>query len=404
MKKLKILFVSRDKFPPFRVDVSVLFGKEIRKKGHIIDWVLQSDEKCTKGYYTKWSGGNAWVGPTNNGTQMFNRTIKHLLRFIHASKCAVQIIKKRYDIFQVKDCFFTALVYLMIAKVKKTCYFYWLSYPVPEALLYAIKEGTARYPFVYLIRATLYKIILYKIIMKYADHIFVQSEQMKLDIYKEGIDRDKTTPIPMGFEADSFSTKGEDEINGNSDKYSIVYIGTLIRIRRIDFVIRVFAKVLEKIPTAKLYLVGKGEDDEDLEILKREAIKLGILKSIVFTGFVSRDRALKLVKTAGVCLSPFYPTPILNSTSPTKLIEYMAMAKPVVANDHPEQKYVIENSNGGICVPYKEDEFAEAIVHIIEDQDAAKQMGINGYHWVLSNRSYSIIANNILNIYYEHIR
>ena len=42
--KLKILFITSDKYPPYRVDVSVLFGKEIVGRGHIIDGIFQSEE------------------------------------------------------------------------------------------------------------------------------------------------------------------------------------------------------------------------------------------------------------------------------------------------------------------------------------------------------------------------
>ena len=37
-----------------------------------------------------------------------------------------------------------------------------------------------------------------------------------------------------------------------------------------------------------------------------------------------------------------YPnnTPLLNTSSPTKLIEYLAMGKSIVANNHPEQTFI----------------------------------------------------------------
>jgi hypothetical protein len=40
----------------------------------------------------------------------------------------------------------------------------------------------------------------------------------------------------------------------------------------------------------------------------------------------------------------------LNPASPTKLVEYMALGKAVVANDHPDQRMVLEQSGAGICV------------------------------------------------------
>ncbi len=88
---------------------------------------------------------------------------------------------------------------------------------------------------------------------------------------------------------------------------------------------------------------------------------------MVFVGQLPQAQALRYVREADVCVSPFYPTAILQSTSPTKLVEYMAMGKAVVANDHPEQKRVIEESGAGYCVPYEEQPFADAIVKLLKD-------------------------------------
>jgi glycosyltransferase involved in cell wall biosynthesis len=399
-RALKILFVSRDKFPPFRVDVSILFGKEMARKGHTIDWVLQSENPCKKQYITEWSGGTAYIGPTNNGKTLAQRIHKHFLRFFHLNQHIALIARSRYDVIQLKDSFLTAVVYLLTAKIFKTHFFYWLSYPVADAQFYSIKEGTARHPVLYLIRGILYHLILHHILLKYSDHIFVQSEQMKNDFIERGIQKIKMTAIPMGIEPESFNDdKFDNGCNCKPDHFIILYLGTLIRIRRIDFVIRVFEKVIKKIPNANLYLVGKGESDEDIAALKDVALKLGILDSIIFTGFLDRKNAFKIVKSADVCLSPFYPTPILNSTSPTKLIEYMALGKAVIANDHPEQKDIIKKSGGGICVPYSEEEFSQAVIYLLKHPDKRNNMGNKGKEWVFSNRTYSKIANKVEQTY-----
>ena len=101
------------------------------------------------------------------------------------------------------------------------------------------------------------------------------------------------------------------------------------------------------VPTARLYVVGRGDDPEDETFLESEAARLGLQSSVVFVGQLPQAQALRYVREADVCVSPFYPTPVLRSTSPTKLVEYMAMGKAVVANDHPEQKRVIEESGAG---------------------------------------------------------
>lgn len=404
-KPLKILFVARDQFPPFRVDVAVLFGKEMAGRGHEIDWVLQSQADCNKGRQTRWQGGDVWVGPTDNGTSFLHRLHKHLLGFLHNLACTRLLFRKPYDIIQVKDRFFTAVLYLAAARICNRKYFYWLSYPFAEASLYEIRIKAARYPIVYLIRGMLYRFLLYKIIMVYADHVFVQSEQMKKDIQACGIAGEKMTAVPMGFEADRFQAEPVErdaaEVDGEP---RIIYLGTLMKLRRIDFLIRAFSRVLKDIPNAKLYLIGAGETDEDIRILKREARRLGIIDAVIFTGFLERQKAMEIVRNADVCLSPFYPTPILNSTSPTKLIEYMALGKSVVANDHPEQERVITESGGGLCVPYEEVEFANAIVYLLKHPEINAIMGQKGRRWVFQNRTYAIIADSVERTYYEQLK
>ena len=407
-KPLRILFISRDCFPPFRVDVAVLFGKELIKRGFRIDWVLQSEKRCKRAYINEGQAGRTWVGRTHTGSKMIQRALKHIYGFTHKLRCTNLIARQRYDIVQVKDHFFTAVAYLLAAKLFNVPFFYWLSYPFAEASLYESRTGSARYPFIYLIRGTIYKILLYKLILKYADHAFIQSEQMKLDIQREGIPGAKLTEIPMGFEPESFSLgelpESKENATNKKRTYRIIYLGTLIRLRKIDFIIRVFAMVHKKLPESVLMLVGRGETEEDILFLKEAARTLDVSDAVVFTGFLERQSALQIVDSADVCLSPFYPTPVLNSTSPTKMIEYMALGKTVVANDHPEQKRVLEESGGGICVSYDEKEFAQAVIQVLTHPADNEAMGIKGKRWVYQNRTYPIIADRVEKIYRDFVQ
>jgi glycosyltransferase involved in cell wall biosynthesis len=126
---------------------------------------------------------------------------------------------------------------------------------------------------------------------------------------------------------------------------------------------------------------------------------------VVFTGFLPRDRALEYVARADVCLSPFYPTPIFNSTSPTKLIEYMALGRAVVGNHHPEQRMLIEESQCGRSVEWDERAFADGIIEILENPVAAAEMGRRGRRYVLEHRNYERIAQLVESRYRElHVR
>ena len=64
---MKFIFLTSDKFPPFRVDLKILFGKEMVQRGHTIHWLLQSEKACSTSFNTIWCGSQAWVGATDLG-------------------------------------------------------------------------------------------------------------------------------------------------------------------------------------------------------------------------------------------------------------------------------------------------------------------------------------------------
>jgi glycosyltransferase involved in cell wall biosynthesis len=120
---------------------------------------------------------------------------------------------------------------------------------------------------------------------------------------------------------------------------------------------------------------------------------LGLSAAVTVTGFLPMEQAWELVRKADICFSPFYPIPVLLSTSPTKLVEYMAMAKCIVANEHPEQCQVMEASGVGRCIPWDEQAFAEEVCYLLDEPERARQMAAKGPDWVREYRTYDVITD-----------
>jgi glycosyltransferase involved in cell wall biosynthesis len=395
-RPVRLLVISSDTYPPFRVDVAVLFGQELVQRGHRIDWILQSEDACDRSYETTWNGCKMWVGRTDLGHSLFHRFRKHALGIWHDMKLISVVRRGDYDVIEVKDKFVSGLFAVVAKRWYRRRFVYWLSYPYPEEYLIRATDGTARYPFLYRVRGQIFRALLYKILLPAADHVFVQSEQMRHDVAREGIPLSKMTAVPMGIDARNAATfRSATAAVIDPAEPSILYLGTLTRVRRLDFLVRVLDVVKKHVDGAKLYLVGRGDDPADEQFLKAEAARLHIESSVVFVGHLPQVRALEYVRDAAVCVSPFFPTPILNSTSPTKLVEYMAMGKAVVANDHPEQRLVIEQSRAGICVPWSEEAFAAAIVELLRSPGRRHELGQRGRDYAIRHRSYDVIADAV---------
>ena len=188
----------------------------------------------------------------------------------------------------------------------------------------------------------------------------------------------------MGVRSDLLSTQNEARSEAVKSP-SVLYLGSMVPLRKLDFIIQAFARVLEAVPNATLYMVG-GERPEYIDSLRSEARRLGIDDRVAFTPVLPRAEALSRVRAADVCLSPLTPTPIFEVASSTKLIEYMALAKPVVGNHQPDQTRVIQESGGGLCVPYEVDAFADAIITLLKNPELAREMGKKGRDYVAKHR------------------
>jgi len=331
--------------------------------------VLQSESDLAKPTVTAWREATVFLGATDNGPKFYNRLRRHIRSLRNDLRIGKIQRENQYDLVLVKDKFLAALIAILATRKHGGKFIYWLSYPFPEASLYAASIGTARYPWFYRIRGHIFSFILYRIIARYAAHIFVQSDQMKLDMAEKGVVEDTMTAVPMGFEPEQIRDQSAEP--ATTIPGQMVYLGTLLKTRKLDILVRVLKLVKEQKPNATLVYVGPEELAGDADVLEAEAKKLGVEDSLVLTGRLPREDAFKIVRESEVCFSPFHPTPILNSTSPTKLIEYMALKKASVANDHPEQRDVLRESGGGICVPYSAEAFADAALAILKNPAAA---------------------------------
>ncbi len=400
-KTFKLLFVTADKYPPFRVDLVNLFAEEMSQRGHEIDWVMQSEADCTAAYQTAWGGGTAYVGATSNGETRLKRIKKHALAFIHDFSLFRIMRSRSYDFLQVRDKYVVAVPAMLAAKLFKAKFVLWLSFPFPEAWIHYVRDGSARYPLFYLLRGNTQKFLLYKILAPAAKHIFLQSPEMKRMCMEQGIAESKLTVVPMGYSSPKQNSQAtnSDRENNNELPLSVVYIGSLCRNRRIDFVLRAFRLVLDEIPNATLYLVGGGDVASDDKIIADECSRLKLESHVKLPGFLPQLQAFDYVRQASVCISPIFPDPILNAGSPTKLVEYMAFGKAVVANDQIEQRQILEASDGGLCVPWEEHAYADAIIKLLRDPAKAARMGEAGKRYIEKHRNYSYIASEVEKVY-----
>jgi glycosyltransferase involved in cell wall biosynthesis len=395
---IRVLYSIGGRKAPPRVDVSDLFANRLTRAGLDITWHILVPDRGAPLSRTTWHEQPAWQSARSRLPGLLGAAFTKLSELFADLLFLTLALSRPFDLIQVRDKFLAGVLGLLAARIRRLPFVFWLSYPFPEARVLDAQEGHSRHPWFSRLAGGVSGWMLYRIILPGADHVFVQSEQMKRDVERPGLDSGKLTSVPMGI-PDEDMPPLQDGIS-NAEPL-VLYLGTLARVRRLDMLIEAMDILSAKRPDARLVFVGEGDSPADRAFLEEEVSRLGLSHCISFTGQLSRQEALAWVGRAAVCLSPFYPTFVLRSTSPTKLIEYMALGKAVVANDHPEQADVLAASGAGLCVPWSADEFAGAMLELLNDPERAAEMGRQGRAWVWENRTYSRIAARLLPIYHD---
>lgn len=392
-RRVRIFTVALDTYPAFRVDITELFDKALAARGYDLDWAMWRREPGPGGVVDLPGGHHCVVGACSADGGIAAKATAWLS---YCLRIARQIRRQNYDIVQIRDMPLFALFVMILARLQGDRFTYWMSYPMAESRRF--RAGDPEEPISGAKRAALrcfgalLEWVQYTLVLPGADHIFVQSEKMADDVVARGIARTKLTAVPMGVLTEDLpSPPATDPFPGVR---AIVHLGTLIRVRRPEFLVDVLAKVRTKIPEAVLVLIGDAPPP-DMAMLEAYVEKSGQARHVRFLGSRPRREALALTRAAAVCVSPFPPHPLNDSTSPTKLIEYLALGRPAVVTDHPDQSRVIGESGAGLSVPYGAGAFADAVVQLLADPVRAEAMGARGPAYVAANRAYPILAATV---------
>jgi glycosyltransferase involved in cell wall biosynthesis len=163
--------------------------------------------------------------------------------------------------------------------------------------------------------------------------------------------------------------------------------------------LHVLCEVRKTTPNVLLMLVGDADNKLDSTWFRERIEHMGLADWVWVTGWMPREQALRYVKCAEVGLSPIPRGELFDVSSPTKAVEYLALSIPCVGNDIPDQRLVIEQSGGGLCVPMEVPAFASAISQLLDDAEHAARLGAQGRRWVFEHRAYRRIAEPIADVY-----
>jgi len=151
------------------------------------------------------------------------------------------------------------------------------------------------------------------------------------------------------------------------------YVGSMAPHDGVDYLLRALHHLIYDLDRRDVYCVIIGQGSM-LPELKALAKKLHIEEYIWFTGWIPDEDLIRFLSTADICVDPDPSNPFTDRSTMTKMMEYMALGKPIVAFDLPEHRATAQSA-AAYARPNSELDFAQKIAALIDNPGRRRQMG-----------------------------
>ncbi|HEX5515619.1 MAG TPA: glycosyltransferase family 4 protein [Gammaproteobacteria bacterium] len=180
-------------------------------------------------------------------------------------------------------------------------------------------------------------------------------------------------------------------------RYLVGYVGVMGKQEGIDLLLRAARHVVRDLgrEDVQFGLVGGGTE---LEAMRAYAQELGIADYVTFTGRVPDAELLAMLNTADICVNPDVVNPMNDKSTMNKIMEYMALGKPIVQFELTEGRYSAGQASL-YARPNDEIDLAAKLVELLDDPERRARMGRFGRERVERELAWCYEAPKLLAAY-----
>jgi glycosyltransferase involved in cell wall biosynthesis len=223
--------------------------------------------------------------------------------------------------------------------------------------------------------------------------ILTVSNSTKSKLLNTGVNAEKIFVVGGGVDIKAIDSVYAEK----SSKPMIIYVGRLVKLKKVENLIIAFKEVLSKIPDAELYIVGIGPQES---MLKNMVEQLKITSKVHFTGFVSEEEKIVLMKRAWVLVQPS-----VAEGFGLVLAEANACKTPVIAVDSGGPREVVRDGETGYLIkPNNIKILIEKLIELLSDKNRVLVMGEKGRRVIEENFTWDKVAEKIERIILEYLK
>ncbi|MCW1959909.1 MAG: glycosyltransferase family 4 protein [Mycobacterium sp.] len=251
-------------------------------------------------------------------------------------------------------------------------------------------------------RAILYRLTRFveRLTFAAADGVISTNESYRRVAIERGkMPAQRVTVVRSAPDLSRFTRQPQDDTLRKGKPYLLAYIGVMGPQDGVDYALRAVKALRTDIGRDDFHCIfmGAGDSYDDMVALSKQ---LGIDDVVDFPGRVPDEFVQRCLSTADVCLSPDPLNPLNDVSTMNKVIEYMAMGRPIVSFDLREAR--VSAGDAAVYVPANDElAFARAIDELLDDPQRRLAMGQLGLTRVREQLSWDFSRRELVRFYQQ---
>lgn len=188
---------------------------------------------------------------------------------------------------------------------------------------------------------------------------------------------------------------GNDE-HKRGKRYLVGYVGVVEKQDRLDSLMEVIRIISNRRDDVHFAILGDGTELQNVRALARRS---AICDAVTFYGMVTDESLFnEILNSCDVCANPDWGSDYADCSTPIKIMEYMALGKPIVQFDLREARALAQDASlyadsGNL------QEFAGRVLELLDDSALREDMGARGYARIHGDMSWEIEQGKLIALY-----
>jgi glycosyltransferase involved in cell wall biosynthesis len=251
-------------------------------------------------------------------------------------------------------------------------------------------------------QATFVKFFEYRL-PKLFDGVVVVSEFLKKECTRMRISTSRILKLPYGCDIDMFKPMPRDEELAKKigiGEKRVVFTGSIGKLN-LQVLIEAMKITIREVKDVVLLAVSPNRD---LEEFKKYVSELGFpSEKLIVLGRQAHEMMSRILSLVDVAYVPNRFIEADEARSPSRMGEYMAAGKPIVANAVGVVREQLSDGAGSLVYSYDPKELASKIIEILEDERLARKMGKEAREKAEKVYSWSILTQELREFYHKII-